>query len=72
MMNPAVYLREAERYERERSPHIHPKEICRNALPFRYTRQVLSSGCILIQMLRRGCPSRPLGESLGIGNDYQT
>jgi len=56
MMNPAIYLKEAERYERDRAPRIHPKGICRNTLeadsPCRYTREVLPSGCILIHLGR--------------------
>jgi hypothetical protein len=54
MMNPAIYLQEAERYQRDSAPRIHPKGVYRNTLkadsPYRYTREVLPCGCILIQL----------------------
>jgi hypothetical protein len=57
MMNPAIYLYEAERHERNKGPLIHPNEICRAILeadsPRSHAREVLSSGCILIQFARR-------------------
>lgn len=59
MMNPATYLREAERIERETASRISCERLQRPRLA--YSREELASGCVLyLMLLSKTCCVRDL------------